>query len=66
MPDKFRNRGQKMSACARGYTPPEMQVLPIRTEEGCKIKEALRKDRPLPDMDFASIEARILAWDAQK
>ena len=66
MTDNFRNRGQKMADCARGYTAPNMQGVPIRTEEGRQIKQALRKDCPMLDVDFAEIEARILAWGVQK
>lgn len=66
MDDKIRNRGQKMAACVRNYTSPNMQGIPIRTEEGRKIKETLRRGRPLPDVDFAELEARVLARGAQR
>lgn len=39
-------------------SPPNMQGIPIRTEEGARIREALKRE--LPDMDYSSIELRIL------
>lgn len=49
------------------YAPhnPPMQNIPIRTPEGAAIKRALVDHYcPMPEIDYSSIERRIMAWSA--
>ncbi len=41
---------------------PNMQNIPVRTEQGCKIREAFIPTKsPQPEFDFADVEIRALA-----
>jgi DNA polymerase-1 len=43
----------RLTACQ-----PNLQGIPIRTEEGQRVREAFQRE--LPPMDYSSIELRIL------
>jgi DNA polymerase-1 len=40
---------------------PRLQNIPVRTEEGRRIREALVRSMPVVDTDYSQIEKRILA-----
>ena len=40
---------------------PNMQPTPVRTPEAAEIRKALVDQTPLVSMDFADLEARVMA-----
>lgn len=49
-----------MSRTGRTPTWPPIQNIPIRTEEGKKLRKAWLKPLQFPYIDYASIEQRIM------
>lgn len=46
---------------------PPLQNIPLRTEEGHKLREAFLKDAPdLSAADYSGIERRVAAWAKPK
>jgi DNA polymerase I-like protein with 3'-5' exonuclease and polymerase domains len=39
---------------------PAIQNIPLRTETGRQLREAFTKNVPLPDVDYAELERRVL------
>uniref|UniRef100_A0AB74UH15 DNA-directed DNA polymerase family A palm domain-containing protein n=1 Tax=Caulobacter phage BL57 TaxID=3348355 RepID=A0AB74UH15_9VIRU len=40
---------------------PPLQNIPIRTEAGARIRQAFAAEQAMANIDFAEIEARVLA-----